>query len=253
MAETLAILVPVFNEEDNVLPMVQQVTAAFAGHTQAYELVFVDDASTDQTWQRIQEACSNHGQVRGIRHRHNRGQSAAFLTGLRSTQSEWVATLDGDLQNDPADLPRLLSELSRFDFVCGVRTDRQDSWLRRVSTRVARRARRLALGIDFQDTGCFLRAFRRSALDGVLPFNGWHRFLPILVHGAGRSVKEMAVHHRPRVAGTSKYGIRNRMWRGIYDLVGVGWLLKRSLGSASVERTTPMSDTASPKRRELRS
>lgn len=235
MADTLAILVPVFNEEDNVLPMVQQVATAFAGHPQAYELIFVDDASTDHTWQRILEITRTHPQVRGLRHHKNSGQSAAFLTGLRMTQAECIATLDGDLQNDPADLPRLLEELAHADFVCGVRLDRQDNWLRRISTRVARRARRLALGVDFQDTGCFLRVFRRTALDGVLPFNGWHRFLPILVHSAGKSVREINVHHRPRVAGLSKYGIRNRLWRGLYDLVGVGWLLKRTLQPVPVD------------------
>jgi glycosyltransferase involved in cell wall biosynthesis len=236
VANTLAIIVPVYNEEDNVLPLAREVTNAFADRGQLYQLVFVDDASTDQTWARIQKAQHVYPNVRGVRHQSNSGQSAAFLTGLRSTRSRLVATLDGDLQNDPADLPRMLTELTHADFVCGVRTNRQDNWLRRVSTRIARRARRLVLGVDFQDTGCFLRVFRRNALESVLPFNGWHRFLPLLVHGAGKSVRELAVNHRSRVAGTSKYGVWNRLWRGIYDLVGVGWLQKRTLRPAELSR-----------------
>lgn len=234
MAENLAIIVPVYNEEDNILPLARQVSAAFARQDQPYELLFVDDASSDHTWARIQEAQRAHPNVRGVRHRLNSGQSAAFLTGLRETQSPLLATLDGDLQNDPADLPRLLTELAHADFVCGVRTKRRDNWVRVVSTRIARQARRLALGVDFQDTGCFLRVFRRTALEGVLPFNGWHRFLPLLVHAAGKSVRELSVNHRPRVAGTSKYGVWNRLGRGIYDLIGVGWLQKRTLRPAAV-------------------
>jgi len=249
VAETLAIIVPVYNEEDNVLPLVRQVTDAFAGQGQPYELVFVDDASSDQTWTRIREAHRDHPNVRGVRHRVNSGQSAAFLTGLRSTEGSLVATLDGDLQNDPADLPRMLAELANADFVCGIRAKRQDNWVRLLSTRVARRARRLALGVDFQDTGCFLRVFRRSALEGVLPFNGWHRFLPVLVHGAGKSVSELAVNHRPRVAGTSKYGVWNRLWRGVYDLIGVGWLQKRALRPVTVSQgeTAPVLPARPPK------
>jgi dolichol-phosphate mannosyltransferase len=137
--------------------------------------------------------------------------------------------MDGDLQNDPADLPMLLRELENADFVCGVRVRRQDNWQRRVSTKVARAARRWVLGIDFQDTGCFLRVFRRGSLEGVMPFNGWHRFLPVLVQAAGHRVREVPVNHRPRVAGQSKYGIGNRLWRGICDLMGVRWLLRRRL------------------------
>ncbi len=229
LSTDIAILVPVFNEEDNVLPLAEQVARALKSEQRSWELVFVDDASTDQTWQRIQEALRKDPRVRGVRHARNAGQSAAFLTGLRVTQSPIVATLDGDLQNDPADFPKLLTELEHADCICGVRVQRQDNWVRRVSTRVARRARRRVLGVDFRDTGCFLRVFRRSALSDVLPFNGWHRFLPVLVHGCGVTVREIDVRHRPRVAGVSKYGVWNRLGRGIYDLIGVSWYLKRRL------------------------
>jgi dolichol-phosphate mannosyltransferase len=239
MPPEIAVIVPVFDEEDNVVPLADQVTRAFAGEGRPWELVFVDDASRDSTWARIHEAHQRDSRVRGVRHPRNAGQSAAFWTGLRATTSPIVATLDGDLQNDPADLPKLLAGLAEADFVCGVRVNRRDTWVRRVSSRVARRARRLALGVDFRDTGCFLRVFRRSALEGVLPFNGWHRFLPVLVHGTGARVQEVAVSHRPRAAGVSKYGIWNRLGRGLFDLVGVRWYLQRRLRPVAFSESPP--------------
>jgi glycosyltransferase involved in cell wall biosynthesis len=235
----LSIIVPVFEEEENVAPLAEQIVQALAGESRPWELVFVDDASRDRTWERIQGARRRDPRVKGVRHQRNAGQSAAFWTGLRATTAPLVATLDGDLQNDPADLPRLLAELAHADFVSGVRVNRRDTWVRRVSSRVARRARRAAFGVDFRDTGCFLRVFRRSALGGVLPFNGWHRFLPVLVHGAGVAVREVPVNHRPRAAGVSKYGIWNRLGRGLYDLVGVGWYLNRRLSPIPFTESPP--------------
>jgi glycosyltransferase involved in cell wall biosynthesis len=237
MPSEIAVVVPVFNEEGNIVPLADQVTRALAAEGRSWELVFVDDGSGDGTWARIHEAHQRDARVRGVRHARNAGQSAAFWTGLRATTSPIVATLDGDLQNDPADLPRLIGELADADFVCGVRMNRQDTWVRRVSSRIARRARRAVLGVDFRDTGCFLRAFRRSALEGVLPFNGWHRFLPVLVHGTGARVREVPVNHRPRAAGVSKYGVWNRLGRGIYDLIGVGWYQSRRLPPVAVSPT----------------
>ncbi len=229
MPVDISIIVPVFDEEDNVLPLAREITRALDKEPRTFELVFVDDASRDKTWDRIQEARRLDPRVRGVRHARNSGQSAALWTGIESTTSGIVATLDGDLQNDPADLPRLFAELHSVDFVSGVRLNRQDNWLRRVSSSIARRARKAVLGADFQDTGCALRAFKRTALDGVLPFHGWHRFLPILVEGGGATTKEVPVNHRPRVAGVSKYGVWERFGRGIFDLIGVRWYQKRRL------------------------
>ncbi len=237
MSADISIVVPVYNEADNILPLAREVAAAMAQQARPYELVFVDDASTDATWARIEETRRLDPRVRGVKHARNAGQSAALWTGIQATASPILATLDGDMQNDPADLPRLLQELETCDFVCGARTKRQDTWLRRVSSRVARRARKLALKADFLDTGCALRVFKRTALEGVFPFNGWHRFLPILVHGAGAKTLEVPVNHRPRVAGVSKYGMWNRLGRGIYDLIGVGWYQKRRI------RPVPSSET----------
>jgi dolichol-phosphate mannosyltransferase len=232
----LAIIVPVFNEQDNVLPMLREVAAALARESRPWELVFVDDGSTDATWTRIAEAQRQDARVRGLRHQRNAGQSAAVWTGIQHTTSPLLATLDGDLQNDPAELPRLLALLGEVDFICGDRTaNRRDSWLRRVSSAVARGARRLALRYDFRDTGCALRVFKREALAGIAGFNGLHRFLPILVAGGGFKTREVPVNHRPRVAGVSKYGVWNRAWRGLYDLVGVAWYQRRRLKPVAVE------------------
>ena len=209
--------------------MAREVASAFENERLSYELVFVDDASTDGTWEQIRAAHGNNAQVRGLRHARNSGQSAAVWTGIQGTQSPLIATLDGDLQNDPADLPRMLTELGKVDFVCGKRVKRNDSWVRRVSSKIARWFRTRALKADFQDTGCAIRVFKREAVEGILPFNGLHRFLPILVHANGFQTLEVPVNHRARVAGVSKYGVWNRLGRGIYDLIGVGWLIKRRL------------------------
>jgi len=225
----ISIIVPVFNEAENILPLTREVGLALRNERRTYELLFVDDASTDETWERINAAHQANPSVRGLRHGSNRGQSAALWSGIQGTTGALIATMDGDLQNDPADLPKLLIELDRADFILGRRVRRQDSWLRKVSSRVARLARKIVLGVSLQDTGCSLRVFKRSALDGIFPFNGLHRFLPVLVHGGGAKVVEIPVNHRSRTAGVSKYGIRNRLGRGIVDLLAVAWYQKRRL------------------------
>jgi len=237
VSEPISIIVPVFEETDNVLPMAREVTAAFASVPNDWELVFVDDGSRDATWEKICEAARANPRVRGVRHTRNAGQSAALWTGIQHTNRPLLATLDGDLQNDPADLPRLLKELESCDFACGWRQNRQDTFVRRVSSRLARAARSAALGADFRDTGCALRVFRRAALTGVFGFNGLHRFLPILVAGGGFRVREVPVSHRARVAGVSKYGVWNRLGRGLYDLLAIAWYQRRRLQSVPVEHT----------------
>jgi dolichol-phosphate mannosyltransferase len=226
----LSILVPVYNEEANILPMTGEVQRAMAGTQMDYELIFVDDGSSDGTWAEIAKAHAVEPRVRALRHEKNSGQSAALWTAIQSSSAPVLATLDGDLQNDPADLPKLLRALESCDFVCGVRAQRNDNWLRRVSSRVARAARRAALKVDFCDTGCAMRVFKRSALKGIFPFNGLHRFMPVLVHAAGGKTKEVPINHRPRVAGVSKYGLHNRLWRGIADLFAIAWYQKRRIG-----------------------
>lgn len=232
----VSIIVPVYNEQDNIQPLACEVASVLDACHPAYELVFVDDASTDGTWQAIQEARRQDSRVGGLRHRANCGQSAALWTGIQASTAPVIATMDGDRQNDPADFPALLAALDQCDFVCGVRVRRQDNFVRRVSAAVARKARKTVLGVDFADTGCAVRVFKRTVLDGVFPFNGVHRFLPVLVHGAGARTLELPINHRPRVAGVSKYGLWNRLGRGIADLLAVAWYQRRRLRPVVLER-----------------
>ena len=234
----ITIVVPLYNEAENVRPLTDELIRVFSPLTKTWEILLVDDASRDSTWAQITEIGRKDVRVRGVRHTQNRGQSAAVWTGITESSSPLLCTLDGDLQNDPAELPRMLEMLNEVDFVCGHRVQRQDSVLRKLSSRVARTARKFALRYDFADTGCALRAFKRSALAGVFPFNGLHRFLPILVAGNGSQCREVPVHHRPRVSGVSKYGVWNRLGRGVYDLVGVGWFQRRRIAPVRLEKTS---------------
>jgi len=229
MAPEISIVAPLWNESSNVLPLAEQVLAAWRNEGREIELVLVDDASTDGTWERILQARGADARVRGLRHLVHSGQSAALWTGFKASRGNLIATLDGDLQNDPADLPRLLAELTDCDLVCGVRTNRMDNTLRRFSSAVARVARKTVLGVDFRDTGCNLRVFKRSVLATIPAFDGFHRFMPILAQGAGAVVKEVSVVHHPRKAGQSKYGVWNRLGRGMYDLAALRWFRKRQL------------------------
>jgi glycosyltransferase involved in cell wall biosynthesis len=230
----IVIVVPVFNESGNIEPMAREVADAFASEARPWQLVFVDDASQDDTWEVILRVIASDPRIRGYRHARNRGQSAAVWTGVSRTSAPFICTLDGDLQNNPADLPPMLAMLDRCDFVCGRRTRRQDSTVRLASSWVARKVRTWSLGYDFADTGCALRAFKRSSLEGLFPFNGLHRFLPILVAGNGSRVLEIPVGHRPRISGVSKYGVWNRLGRGLFDLVGVAWFQRRRLDRIDV-------------------
>ena len=222
----ISVVVPLYNEAQNVQPLANKIFAAFGKEQRPLELILVDDGSTDETWQEILKARRADSRVRALRHPARSGQSAALWTGFQASRAEVIATLDGDLQNDPADLPQMLAALATCDMVVGVRVGRQDTMVRRLSSLIARAARKMVLGVDFRDSGCNLRVFKRSVLKLLPAFDGLHRFVPILAHGAGAVVKEMPVIHHPRVAGLSKYGILNRLGRGISGLALVRRCLK---------------------------
>ena len=226
MNPEISVVVPLYNEGRNVQPLVQKIFEALRGDKRSIELILVDDRSTDDTWQEIRKAREADPRVRALRHQAQSGQSAALWTGFQASRGEVIATLDGDLQNDPADFPRMLAQLAACDMVVGVRVGRKDTVVRRLSSKVARLARRIVLGVDFRDSGCNLRVFKRSVLKLLPAFDGLHRFIPILAHGGGASVKEMPVIHHARVAGLSKYGIGNRLGRGISGLALVRKCLK---------------------------
>lgn len=247
MEPEISVVVPLRNESANVLPLAERIFAALGQTANGIELILVDDASTDDTWQQILNARQIHPRLRAFRHSENRGQSAALWTGFKASHGKIVATLDGDLQNDPADLPRMMTLLADCDMVCGVRTNRADNWLRRVSSTIARTARKMVLGIDFADTGCNLRVFKRTVLETLPAFDGIHRFMPVFVHNVGLMVKEMPVTHHPRTAGRSNYGISNRLGRGIRDLIMVRWFLKRQLDRVPPEKRNHSESLLEPK------
>jgi dolichol-phosphate mannosyltransferase len=236
----IVIVIPVYNESGNIGPLIREVAQAFAAEARPWQLVLVDDCSSDGTWDIIRGHLGTEPRLAAFRHLRNRGQSAAVWTGIARTTAPLICTLDGDLQNDPAELPRMLALLDQEDFVCGRRVNRQDTVVRRISSWAARKVRTWSLGWDFADTGCALRAFKRSSLVGVFPFNGLHRFLPILVAGNGSRVREVPVTHRPRVSGVSKYGVWNRLGRGMFDLIGVAWYQRRRLDQIDAVAAAPV-------------
>lgn len=223
----LSLVVPVFNEQENLPLLLREIRSALQGYPETYEILFVDDGSTDNSLPTLRELAARDARIRLLHLPKNCGQSAAFDAGFQAARAPLIATLDADLQNDPADLPRLLSELHDCDVVCGVRTDRRDSWIRLMSSHIANSVRNRLTHESITDVGCSLRVYRTEFLLRVPMFHGMHRFLPTLLRKNGARIKEIQVSHRPRRHGQSKYGIHNRLWRGIVDLMAVRWMLKR--------------------------
>ena len=228
----LTIVVPVYNERDNLGPLVDEVAAVLDPRGLAWELLLVDDGSTDGSGERLDAMARARRGIRVLHFRANRGQTAAFDAGFKEARGRVVVTMDADLQNDPADIPRLLETMTErgVDAVVGWRRVRQDSWLRRASSRIANGVRNRLSGDDIIDTGCSLKAFRREALAGIRLWTGMHRFLPTLLRMDGFTVAQVPVNHRPRLKGTSKYGVWNRVFRATQDLLVVRWMKNRRLG-----------------------
>ena len=220
----ISVVVPLFNEEESISILQTELRTALSGLD--YEILFVDDGSVDRTPERI-EAAPN---IRLIRFEKNAGQSAAIYAGLAATRGATVIIIDGDLQNDPADIPRLLAEITHgADLVCGYRLKRQDTVVKRLTSRIANTVRSRYTKDGVRDTGCTLKAMRRECVSALFPFKGMHRFIPALVKAAGYRLVEIPVNHRPRRFGQSKYGLGNRALRATVDMFGVRWLLSRRL------------------------
>ena len=220
----VSVIVPVFNEEENI--SILQLELRKTLRELDHEVVFVDDGSTDHTPERI-EAAPN---VRVILFEKNSGQSAAIYAGLKAAHGASLVLIDGDLQNDPADIPRLLAEITRgADLVCGYRAQRRDTLVKRLTSWIANAVRSRFTKDGVRDTGCTLKAMRRECVNALVPFKGMHRFIPALIKGAGYRVVELPVNHRPRRFGQSKYGLGNRALRATIDMFGVRWLLARRL------------------------
>jgi dolichol-phosphate mannosyltransferase len=220
----VSVVVPLFNEEENVPILQAELVAALAGIR--HEIIFVDDGSTDQTRARLTES----DEVRILHFEQNAGQSAAIHAGANAARGGVVVLIDGDLQNDPADIPRLLAEIERgADLVCGYRARRKDTLIKRLTSWVANSVRSRFTKDGVRDTGCTLKAMRRECVRTLVPFKGMHRFIPALVKGAGYRLVEIPVNHRARKFGQSKYGLGNRALRATIDMFGVRWLLSRQL------------------------
>ena len=233
---SLSVVVPVRNESSNILPLAAEIRAALE-RLPDWECIWVDDASSDDTRERVRAVCASDPRHRLLAFASHRGQTAALLAGWRAARHEFVGSVDGDLQNDPRDLVALLeaAAVTGLDMVNGVRARRHDSWVRKVSSRIANSFRNAVTGDPVTDVGCSVRVLRRSYVAGIPPLRNMHRFLPTLVRIAGGTIGERPVSHRSRAAGRTKYGVHNRLWVGIVDTLGVRWMTRRALVLDAVE------------------
>lgn len=234
----LSVVAPVFNESENLPGLVAQVQSALDGHV-SFELVLVDDGSSDDSRSVLEQLAAANPWLSPVFHPANAGQSAALCSGICAARAPLIATIDGDLQNDPADIPKLLAAFESAPhqvLVAGNRARRRDSWLRRVSSRIANGVRGWLLSDHCPDTGCSLKLFRRDTFLLLPQFDHMHRFLPALFAAQGVAIVNVPVNHRPRVAGESKYGVGNRLWVGLVDLAGVRWLQRRRFRLTAAQR-----------------
>lgn len=246
-APRLSVLIPFFNEAGNIHPVIEEVHTALLGID--FEIICVNDASSDATGAELAEAKANHpGTVTVLTHIQRRGKSAALFTGLKSVRGEWVQLLDGDGQNDPADTARLWTDIivpgapGRLGIIAGKRNSRNDSGFKWVQSRVANGIRRFVLQDDAKDTGCGWKLIRTAAFRDLPFFASMHRFLPALIKRAGWDVREELVNDRPRLAGQSKYGFLGRLGAGVFDLIGMFWLIRRGGYGIAAEWDDPRTD-----------
>jgi glycosyltransferase involved in cell wall biosynthesis len=233
----ITVVVPLYNEEANLPILTPRLIDVLNGLGECFEIIFVDDGSTDESPKVLKEMAARHPCLRVLRLKENRGLSTALLAGSREARGEIIVTLDSDLQNDPADIPKLLSYLGEYDMATGWRQKRDDPWLRRISSKVANGIRNLLSGEAIKDSACTLRAFRKTCIQNVPVFNGMHRFLSTLVKMEGYRIIEVPVLHHPRRFGKAKYNIRNRMVRSFIDLLAVKWMKSRRIHYQIEERT----------------
>jgi len=236
MTPEVSVVAPVYNEVESLDEFVDEILSVLRPTGTPFEIVLVDDGSKDGSAEKIAELARRNPEVRGIHFKANRGQTAAFDAGFKNARGAVVVTIDADLQNDPHDIPKLLSALDGHDAAVGYRATRRDNTVRRLSSKIANGIRNRLSGDDIIDTGCSLKAFRASALAPIKLYTGMHRFLPTLVKIEGGSVVQIPVGHRPRLRGTSKYGVWNRVFRSFVDLLAVRWMKKRRLGYEIAKR-----------------
>jgi glycosyltransferase involved in cell wall biosynthesis len=240
----LSIVVPVKNEEDSVPVLAKEISKAMEGQKWSWECIWIDDGSTDNTLMMMKTLASRDSHHRYIKLNRNYGQSAGMAIGFRESRGRMIATMDGDLQNDPSDIPRLVSELelSHVHMVNGYRSIRRDNIIRKVASKIANSARNRVTGATVRDVGCSLRVFYRECVLDIPVFKGMHRFIPPLVKLQGYSMMEIPVNHRSREFGETKYGISNRLWVGIFDMLGVFWYQRRWVQAKIAEQSEILQD-----------
>ena len=225
----VSIVIPVYNEEDNLKPLTDELLAVLNSLNKAFEVLFIDDGSTDRSFQVLKDLQNNYPSIRIIKFKKNCGQTSAFDAGIKAATGEVIVTMDADMQNDPGDIPKLLEKIGDYDAVCGWRQKRNDNFIRRISSRIANGVRNRLSGESIRDVGCSLKAFRSVYAKKMKLFTGMHRFFPTLIKMEGGRVAEVPVNHRQRKYGTPKYNIRNRIIRSFVDLLAVCWMKKRIL------------------------
>ena len=225
----MSVVVPVYDEQANLSMLIPKLVKVFDRLGSLYEMIFVDDGSSDGSRKLLKEMASQVPSLRVVGWKQNRGLSTALLAGMREARGRIIVTLDSDLQNDPEDIPRLLEYLDRYDMATGWRQKREDPWLKRIASRIGNSVRNWLSGERINDSACTLRVFRRECLQDIPIFNGMHRFMSTLVKMRGYRIIEVPVTHHPRKYGESKYNIRNRMWRSFVDLLAVRWMKGRRI------------------------
>ena len=226
----LSIVIPVYNEAENLAPLLEELSVILKQLKKSFEIICVNDASTDNSLDILNRLTAIYPELTVLNHTLNSGESAGQATGFRHAKGDVIVTMDADMQNDPADIPELLTALSiGVACVCGVRKIREDDAVKRMSSLAANKFRNFITGDNVSDAGCTFRAIRRSSLKEMMVFNGMHRFLPTILRAQSYKVLEIPINHRPRHAGQSKYGIGNRLWRGILDCFALRWYQKRAV------------------------
>ena len=229
-APVISVVIPCYNEQGNLSPLVKATADALGPLNISYEIVITDDCSRDDSWDVLQKIAAENPNVRAQRLAKNSGQSAALWAGIQSAHGRYIATLDADLQNDPRDLPKFLEAIKTSDCVCGSRIEKRregDNFVRQVSSKIANGVRNLITHESVTDSGCCYRVFKRECAADLKFFKGMHRFLPTLFKIEGFSVKEIPVNHQHRLTGVSNYGVWNRLFASSYDLFAVRWMQKR--------------------------
>jgi glycosyltransferase involved in cell wall biosynthesis len=235
--EKFSVVLPVYNEQDNLETLFAEIRRAADSTGRPWEAVFVDDCSTDRSLEIIRGLAERHPEVRYVAFAQNRGQSAAFCAGFDAADSQVVVTMDSDLQNDPADIPKMLAAFGdECEMVVGWRAKRKDTLVKRLSSKIANAIRDWFTDDGVHDTGCSLKVMRADMLRRLPRFKNMHRYFPILMKMQGARIREVKVNHRERFSGVSKYGTLDRAMAGIYDLIGVQWLIKRHIDYAVKEK-----------------